>query len=157
LDESAVNQRLIKEYGYAERGQKFYGKVLGKRGEKINVVSVLCNNKMIAPCSYKENMNTALFNRYIKDRLLPSLETGSTIIMDNARFHKLYDDTKAAIKQKECEVLYLPPYSPELNKIENYWAVMKKHIRKCQNTYLSIEDKLKFVFSEVFKINITNL
>ena len=69
---------------------------------------------------------------YIEQTLCPLLTPGKIIIMDNATFHKS-KNTKLLIESKKCTLFYLPPYSPERNPIEHYWAILKrkiKHVRK---------------------------
>jgi transposase len=62
--------------------------------------------------------------------LLPNLGPGYTIVMDNAAFHKS-EKTKILIEKARCNLLFLPPYSPDLNLIEKFWANLKAKIRKC--------------------------
>jgi len=64
--------------------------------------------------------------------LIPSLSKGQVVIMDNAPIHK-NNRIREMIENAECKLLYLPTYSPDLNPIENYWAVMKKMIRKIRD------------------------
>jgi transposase len=61
--------------------------------------------------------------------LIPSLTPGQVIILDNASFHKS-QETQKLIEEVECRVLFLPPYSPDLNPIEKYWANMKNKVRE---------------------------
>jgi len=81
------------------------------------VIGAINQGKVIAPFVFDGSTDTALFNKWIKGNLLPELEKGQTVIIDNANFHKSAD-TERLIKEAGCELLYLPPYSPDLNPIE---------------------------------------
>lgn len=74
---------------------------------------------------------------------------GQYVIMDNVSFHKSEEITKA-IEQVGCTLLYLPPYSPDLNPIEHCWAnfktCLRKIIKKCENIYLAIAEAMTKTF-----------
>lgn len=69
--------------------------------------------------------NTAVFNQWLEEALLPTIGAGMTLIMDNAIFHKS-QATKDIVHKAGCSILFLPPYSPELNPIEQTWANLKR-------------------------------
>jgi transposase len=74
-------------------------------------------------------MSKSLFINWVKDILCPNLIPGQIVILDNASFHKdeeLYD----IIEERGCKLIYLPPYSPDLNPIEKFWANFKRNLRK---------------------------
>jgi transposase len=73
--------------------------------------------------------NTKVFNQWLEHMLLPGLMTGSVIVLDNATFHKS-KQTRQLVEQAGCQLLYLPPYSPDLNPIEKLWANLKRLWRK---------------------------
>jgi transposase len=149
LDESGIKQELIKEYGYAERGKEVFGKVSGKRTKKFNMIAALCGDELIAPFIYHNNMNTDLFNCYLQVILLPLLAVGTVIIMDNAPYH-ISNETRRLIEEKGCKLIYLPPYSPDLNRIEKYWATIKKYLKKYRPYFPTLKDTIIFVFDFIF-------
>jgi transposase len=149
LDESGIKQEVIREYGYAKRGEEVFGKISGKRTKKLNMIAALCDDEIIAPCIYENNMNTALFNTYLQIILLPLLAIGTVIIMDNARYH-ISKETRKLIEEKGCKLIYLAPYSPELNKIENYWAIIKRYVKKYLPYFPTLKDTLSFIFNFLF-------
>lgn len=81
---------------------------------------------------YDGMMDGDLFEKWLKEALCPELKTGSTIIMDNATFHR-----KKKVEQIASSfghtVIFLLPYSPELNPIENYWAILKRRLQDLMN------------------------
>lgn len=77
--------------------------------------------------------------------MIPSLKPGQVLIIDNASFHKS-EEIKKLVESAGCSVIFLPPYSPDLNPIEHYWSSIKNNIRKLaaysKNFYDSIIDVL---------------
>lgn len=84
--------------------------------------------KFIAPITFTGGCNKDIFNTWIKEILLSELPVGTTIIMDNAAFHKT-PKTKELIEEAGCHFLYLPTYSPDLNPIEHCWHTIKSWLR----------------------------
>jgi len=101
----------------------------GKRYQRERFVAGKIMSKIIAPFCYKGTCDTLLFNLWIEKFLVPELDPGQTVIMDNATFHKS-QKTKELIESAGCKILFLPPYSPDLNPIEIFWANFKKLIRR---------------------------
>lgn len=112
------------------------------------MVAGLCNKEIIAPFTFKGTMDTDLLNSYLTIVLLPLLCTGCIIVMDNAPYH-ISDETRELIEDAGGYLIYLPPYSPELNKIENYWAILKKYLRKLLFLFDSIDEALFYIFNHV--------
>jgi transposase len=79
--------------------------------------------------------------------LIPQLEMGDIIILDNATFHK-GESIKEIVEESGCELLYLPPYSPDLNKIENWWAVLKTGMKQRLIEFDTVRDCVDTVFKE---------
>ena len=84
--------------------------------------------QFIAPFTFQGGCNADVFNTWLERVLLPSLPIGTTIVMDNAAFHKSAK-TKALIEQYGCHLLFLPTYSPDLNPIEHWWHKIKSILR----------------------------
>jgi len=132
VDECGIRSDLKREYGWSLRGKKIEDTKRGHSYHRTNVVAAQIHTKAgvqkIAPWCYTSTMKAALFETWVETTLLPVVEKGSTIIMDNARFHR-----KAALesicKKAEVNLLFLPAYSPDLNPIEKSWANMKRSLR----------------------------
>lgn len=96
--------------------------------KRTNVVAGLCDKKVIAPMIFHGSCNSEFFIKWVKEQLVPSLTVGQIVVMDNASFHKS-PHVQEAIEKANCKLIYLPPYSPEHNPIEKFWANMKRWIR----------------------------
>ena len=79
------------------------------------------NRKPIAPMVFNENCNSQIFNNWVEQFLIKELEVRQVVVMDNASFHKS-QKTQELIESVGCRVVFLPPYSPDLNLIEKFWA-----------------------------------
>jgi transposase len=81
------------------------------------MIAALCNQNLIAPFTVEGACNRMVFETWLESCLLPLLEAGQVVVMDNATFHK-GGRIEQLIQDAGCQLLYLPPYSPDLNKIE---------------------------------------
>ena len=133
LDESGINQYLYRQHARSLRGVQVMGEISGKRFARQSVISALKDKKFLAPMCFEGTCDTDLFNVWLKQELLPKLSAGQVLILDNASFHKSVK-TRKLVESYGCEILYLPPYSPDLNPIEKCWANIKAKIRELLST-----------------------
>ncbi len=92
---------------------------------------------------FEGTCDTSLFNAWLQQMLIPNLTPGQVLILDNASFHKSAESQKL-VEAAGCRILFLPPYSPDLNPIEKYWANMKTKVRELlskANTFAEALDK----------------
>jgi len=148
LDETGIDEFLYREYGYAVRGEKVVGKISGKKFNRTNIVAGICQGKWIAPLQYDGSMDSRLFEYWFKNCLLKEAKRGSFIVMDNARFHRKEHLEKLA-KSKICKLIFLPPYSPDLNPIEHKWHWLKQHLRKILENFSSLSDAVLDTFKVI--------
>ena len=85
--------------------------------------------KIISPLQYSGTMYSELFEFWFEEMLLPQIPLGTVIVMDNASFHRKKNLIKIA-EAKGMQVIFLPPYSPELNPIEHFWNQLKNQVRE---------------------------
>ena len=141
IDESGIDQSICKDRGWGKRSEKLVGKKSGKYYERTNIIAGLVNNKAIAPMVFNGSCNTRLFDAWVAEFLIKELKPGQVVIMDNASFHKS-QRTRELIESVGCRIIFLPPYSPDLNPIEKFWANMKRWIRQqiecCQDLFQAI-------------------
>ena len=145
MDECGIDTYLYREYGYAPRGQQVLGRVSGRKYKRCGIVAAKMANKILAPLQYSGTMDSNLFEAWFSDQLLPSLDKGTVIVMDNASFHSKKRLIFAA-QNAGYRLLFLPPYSPELNPIENFWAWLKRFLRKILSSAPSFDDALCTAF-----------
>lgn len=93
------------------------------------MIAALRQRQLIAPMTFEGYCNRDVFTAWLEQVLLPDIHPGDTLIMDNACFHTGPAIT-TAIAQAGGQLLYLPPYSPDLNRIETRWATLKNALRK---------------------------
>ena len=136
---------MYREFAYSPRGQKVVAEISGKKFKRTNIVAGICEGKWVAPMEYDYTTDSVLFEFWFENCLLKEVEPGSVIVLDNATFHKKSVLPKFA-QQKKCSVLFLPPYSPDLNPIEKKWAWLKQKLRKILPDFSSFQHALSTCF-----------
>jgi len=96
---------------------------------------------ILAPLQYGDTMDSGFFEKWFSDCLLPALPEGSVIVMDNATFHRKGRLFPIA-REAGHVLLFLPPYSPELNPIEKFWAWLKRRLAKILPSHSSLDDAI---------------
>ena len=129
LDEAGIDNTEDYSYGWCKRGERFAAERRGSRSERVSFIAALCQKTMLAPMTYEGYCNRNVFETWLEQALLPTLEPGKVIICDNATFHN-GGRIQSLVEQAGCRLLYLPPYSPDLNPIEHWWFVLKNRMRK---------------------------
>lgn len=130
VDECGVEEEGERPYGRALKGQRVYGERSGKiRHVRTTVIAAYRQKKLEAPFRFKGYTSTPVFNAWIGKCLAPVLKRGDWVILDNGTFHKS-PQTRKAIEERGAHILFLPPYSPDLNDIEPQWANLKARIKK---------------------------
>lgn len=128
IDESGIEMTICKDRGWGRKSEKLTAKKSGKYYERTNIIAGLVNNQSIAPMVFNGSCHTKLFEAWVEEFLIKELEPGQVVIMDNASFHKS-ERTKELIESVGCRLIFLPPYSPDFNPIEKFWANMKRWIK----------------------------
>lgn len=115
----------------------------------MSMIGALCNQDFMAPFMFQGHCNTEVFEGYIEKILTPQLTKEKTVIIDNASFHKS-EKIKNLMQSAGIKLIYLPPYSPDLNPIEHYWHKIKNSIRKLmRNSKLSLENAMEKTLKEM--------
>lgn len=125
LDESGFEASAQRNYGRSLRGKKLYGERSGNSRPRTSLIAAKRGKQMLAPVLFQGSTDAIWFNDWFENHLFKELRPKSTIIMDNAAFHKKKDIRQIAAAHGH-NVLFLPPYSPDFNPIEQDFAVIKK-------------------------------
>lgn len=144
LDESGMDERDDYDYGWNERGQRLHALKSGRRVGRINMIAALCNQQLLAPFTIEGACNRTVFETWVETCLIPVIQPGQVVVMDNATFHKR-GRIEQLIEDACAHLLYLPPYSPDLNKIERCWSWLKSRIRKQLTQFDCLRDAMEYV------------
>ena len=125
IDETGFAPEAWRSHGRANKGCRVHGEKPSGKRPRTSLIGGYRNSKLIAPVAFEGTCNTAFFNAWMEQHLLPELKAGSVIVLDNATFHKSRTTWELA-KARGCKLLFLPPYSPHLNPIEKLWANIKR-------------------------------
>ena len=136
---------MHRDYARAPRGEAVYGAVSGRKFKRAGIVSAQCEGKIIAPLQYEGTMNGTLFVYWFEHILLAEVSAGAVIVMDNATFHRKKVLHHIAEKA-DCFLIFLPPYSPDLNPIEHFWAWFKRKLRELLLSYGNFDDAFTACF-----------
>ena len=129
LDETGLNTKMTRLYGRAPRGERLVAAVPHGHWRTTTFIAGLRQSGVIAPLVLDGPMTGAAFRAYVEQALVPALKPGDVVVMDNLAAHKVAG-IEAAIALAGASLLYLPPYSPDLNPIEQLIAQLKALLRK---------------------------
>jgi transposase len=112
-------------------GRRIHESTPGGHWKILTVLGAMSLGGMIATMTIEEATDADIFLAYVEQVLAPALRPGDVVVMDNLGSHKV-DGVREAIEKAGAEVLYLPPYSPDLNPIEKAWAKFKQLLRSAK-------------------------
>jgi transposase len=128
IDETGLSTKMARLRGRAPRGERCRAGVPHGHWKTTTFAGALRLTGMTAPFVYDGAMNGTVFRAYVHQVLLPTLEPGDVVIMDNLPAHKAAG-VREAIEDAGARLLFLPPYSPDFNPIENAFAKLKALLR----------------------------
>ena len=132
VDEMGTNISLSRLYGWAKKeGERAYCSVPRNRGKNTTLLSSMSMEGMGPSLAVEGATNREIFETYVGRVLAPTLRRGQLVVMDNLTAHK-GERVRELIEQQGCELLYLPPYSPDFNPIEEAFSKIKHLIRKAE-------------------------
>lgn len=128
LDESGALTSLVRTYGRSDRGQRCVGFAPQGHWKVMTAVAAVRLDGLTAPFTIDCPMDGEVFGVYVERVLVPTLRAGDVVVMDNLTAHKR-PLIQRQIESAGARVLYLPPYSPDLNPIEMIWSKVKGLLR----------------------------
>jgi transposase len=132
VDEMGTNTSLSPLYAWAPRGERAFCSVPRNRGPNTTLLSSMTLEGMgTTSLAVEGATNREVFETYVEQILAPTLRRGQVVVMDNLTAHK-GDRVKELIEEQGCELIYLPPYSPDFNPIEEAFAKIKGVVRKAE-------------------------
>ena len=149
IDETGCNRNQTRNYARSPQNQRAYCENSLTRGTRVSTVGALGVEGLRTAFCYEGTLNAQLFRFFVEHFLIPVLTPSNVVIFDNAKSH--YDDEALSmIETLGAGVVFLPPYSPELNPIEFIWSKVKNFIKKTiisspEELYQTIADALEII------------
>jgi transposase len=131
LDETWAKTNMTRLRGRSPLGQRLVARVPHGHWKTTTFLAALRGSGLTAPLVVDGAINGPIFLGYVQQQLIPTLRAGDMVVMDNLSAHKV-DGVKVAIEAARATVMYLPPYSPDLNPIETVFAKFKTLLRKAE-------------------------
>jgi transposase len=129
IDETWAKTNMTRKHGRAPRGERLNAKAPFGKWKTLTFLAALRHDRIDAPCVLDGPINGQLFTAYVEQFLIPTLGPGDVVIMDNLGSHK-GQAVRTAIRAAGARLLFLPPYSPDLNPIEQVFSKLKTLLRK---------------------------
>lgn len=134
IDESGCHPGIGPLRGWAPKGVPLFGpEQVYARKQHISIIGAIGFDGTIARATVRGGVGSREFRRFIEHALVPHLQPGHIVCMDNLNAHK-NKAVRELIQAKDADVLFLPPYSPDFNPIEAAWAKLKHLVRKYETT-----------------------
>ncbi len=128
VDEMGTHTSLAPLYGYSPRGQRAFFKIPRNRGTNTTLLSCMSFKGMGPSIAIEGSTTKKVFEAYVEHFVAPTLREGQVVVMDNLSAHK-GQRVRKLIEERGCELLFLPPYSPDLNPIEDAFSKVKRLLR----------------------------
>lgn len=129
VDETWVKTNMTRVRGWCPRGRPYLAKVPHGHWKTLTFLAGLRHDRIVAPCVLDGPINGVAFAAWVEQALVPTLAPGDVVILDNLGSHK-NATARNAIRQAGAHMLFLPPYSPDLNPIEMMFAKLKILVRR---------------------------
>lgn len=136
LDESGVNTDMTRRYARAYKGTRACGHAPLNKPISTTMLSSIRADGTTVPLIFSGALNRDKFKEYLRENLLPTLKFGDIVIADNLRAHK-GDGIEELVASVGATIVYLPPYSPDFNPIEQMWSKIKAYLRMVQSRSLN--------------------
>ncbi|MEQ1812644.1 MAG: IS630 family transposase [Terricaulis sp.] len=129
IDETAISTNMARTHGRCARGERLIGPIPLGGWKTTSFIAALRQGGLAAPAAFDGAMNGETLAAYVEQILAPTLKRGDIVVWDNVPIHK-NEDARRAVEARGARVLFLPPYSPDLNPIELAFSKLKALLRK---------------------------
>jgi transposase len=131
VDEMGTNVSLLPLYAWSRKGKRAFGSAPRNWGKNVTLLASI-TREGLGPCLAVEGSTSRdVFEAYLERVLAPALRPGQVVVMDNLSAHK-DGRVKEILEGRGCELLYLPPYSPDFNPIEQAFSKVKGFLRRAE-------------------------
>ena len=155
LDEAGFNLAMTRSYARSPANERAFSTKPGNKGGNISMVGSIRLSGLVALYPYDGAVDGYRFLDYLENQLLKSLNPGDVLVMDNLRVHHI-EPVREMLRKAQITPLFLPPYSPELNPIEEAWSKIKSIFRGLEaRTIPAFVDVLNETYSSITVENIT--
>jgi len=149
LDETGAKTNMTRIYARTRKGERAVDYAPHGHWNTTTLVASITPDAAIAPMILEGPMDSAAFEAYIEQVLIPALPLGSIVVMDNLSSHKSPTVAKL-LNESSSELWYLPPYSPDFNPIENMWSKVKNHLRSAKaRTQEDLHDAIATALAQI--------
>lgn len=149
VDESGANTKMTRLYGRSPVGQRLVSRVPHGHYQTSTLIAAVRLRGPCAPWVFEGAMDGEMFLAWVRQGLAPTLQPQDMVIMDNLATHKAAG-VRLAIEAVGARLLYLPPYSPDFNPIENLWSKIKHILRRlCPRTADELREAVALAFAAI--------
>jgi transposase len=128
IDETGINLALTRIYARSVEGMRAYGERPHQRGQNVSLIGAIALKGFVGAMTVEGGTNGDVFRVFVEQILVPCLWPGAVVVMDNLSAHKV-KGIQESIEASGASVIYLSPYSPDFNPIENCWSKLKEYLR----------------------------
>ena len=149
VDESGITTKLMRRYGRSPEGERAVGRVPAGQWRQLTLLGGLSLEGLIACMSIESAADTPVVVAFVREVLVPTLRPGQVVLLDNLAPHKAAE-VRELIERAGCRLLLLPPYSPDLNPIEQAWSKLKALLRSAAaRTKEALEEALTTAIDQI--------
>jgi transposase len=131
VDEVGTNVSLLPLYAWSRKGKRAFGSAPRNWGKNVTLLASITRRGLGECLAVEGSMTRDVFETYLEQVLPPTLSAGRVVVTDNLSSHK-GGRVKEIVEARDCELLYLPPYSPDFNPIEQAFAKIKELLRRAE-------------------------
>lgn len=156
FDESGINLAMTRHYARAPKGQRAHGAAPKNWGDSVSLAAGIGLRGLVAPLVLRGSMTGVAFEAYIEQFVLPHLREGDILVWDNLGAHKCAR-VRELVESVGALVVFLPPYSPDLNPIEMAWSKVKAILRgHAARTWDELVEAVVAALSAISRSDIAN-